>query len=88
MPLLPDRHKAHLHPRGGAPLGRVADAIDGGRKALGAALATLAGEGRIRVATDVFPEEPVAADDPIRDRIVTGFSAGLPPEPGGIALLR
>ena len=31
-----------------------------------AALKEFAGSGRIQVATDVFPEEPVAADDPIR----------------------
>jgi phosphoglycerate dehydrogenase-like enzyme len=31
-----------------------------------AALKEFAGSGRIHVATDVFPEEPVAADDPIR----------------------
>jgi phosphoglycerate dehydrogenase-like enzyme len=31
-----------------------------------AALKEYAGSGRIHVATDVFPEEPVAADDPIR----------------------
>lgn len=31
-----------------------------------AALAEAAGSGRILVATDIFPEEPVAADDPIR----------------------
>lgn len=30
------------------------------------AVADLAGRGHIRFATDVFPEEPVAADDPIR----------------------
>ena len=30
------------------------------------ALKQFAGSGRIQVATDVFPEEPVAADDPIR----------------------
>lgn len=30
------------------------------------ALKQLAGSGRIQVATDVFPDEPVAADDPIR----------------------
>lgn len=31
-----------------------------------AALKEFAGSGRIQIATDVFPEEPVAADDPIR----------------------
>ncbi|WP_420334983.1 NAD(P)-dependent oxidoreductase [Roseibium sp.] len=30
------------------------------------ALSTEAAKGRLRIATDVFPEEPVAADDPIR----------------------
>jgi len=30
------------------------------------ALANAASSGRLRIATDVFPEEPVAADDPIR----------------------
>ena len=30
------------------------------------ALSREAGSGRLRIATDVFPEEPVAADDPIR----------------------
>lgn len=40
-----------------------------------AALAAEAGSGRLRIATDVFPEEPVAADDPIRDVPGILFSA-------------
>ncbi len=39
------------------------------------ALATEAGSGRLRVATDVFPEEPVAPDDPIRSVPGVLFSA-------------
>ena len=31
------------------------------------ALVALVAEGRLRAATDVFPEEPVAADDPVRE---------------------
>ena len=40
-----------------------------------AALKEYAGSGRIQVATDVFPEEPVAADDPIRQVPNILFSA-------------
>ena len=40
-----------------------------------AALKDYAGSGRIHVATDVFPEEPVAADDPIRQVPNILFSA-------------
>jgi len=40
-----------------------------------AALKEAAGSGRILVATDVFPEEPVAADDPIRQVPNILFSA-------------
>jgi len=40
-----------------------------------AALAAEADAGRLRVATDVFPEEPVAADDPIRRTAGMLFSA-------------
>ncbi|MBX9455166.1 MAG: hydroxyacid dehydrogenase [Rhizobium sp.] len=40
-----------------------------------AALKEAAGSGRIHVATDVFPEEPVAADDPIRQVPNILFSA-------------
>jgi phosphoglycerate dehydrogenase-like enzyme len=39
------------------------------------ALKEFAGSGRIQVATDVFPEEPVAADDPIRQVPNILFSA-------------
>jgi len=39
------------------------------------ALAAEAGSGRLRVATDVFPEEPVAADDPLRQVPNILFSA-------------
>jgi phosphoglycerate dehydrogenase-like enzyme len=40
-----------------------------------AALKAFAGSGRIHIATDVFPEEPVAADDPIRSVPNMLFSA-------------
>ena len=39
------------------------------------ALAAEAASGRLRIATDVFPEEPVAADDPIRQTAGMLFSA-------------
>jgi len=39
------------------------------------ALASEAGSGRLRIATDVFPEEPVAADDPLRQIPNMLFSA-------------
>ncbi|MET1416491.1 NAD(P)-dependent oxidoreductase [Roseibium sp. HPY-6] len=39
------------------------------------ALANEASKGRLRIATDVFPEEPVAADDPIRNVPGILFSA-------------